>query len=63
MVEAGGGFRFPAKALQMRLGGPGAQANYFERYGTIEAFLVGAIYYTLTTAPDFLQQLVIAEVS
>ena len=63
MVEAGGGFRFAAKALQMRFSGPRAQANYFERDGTIETLLMRAINYTLTAPADFLQQFVVAKVS
>ena len=63
MVEAGGGFCFPAKALQMRFGGPGAQADDFERDGAIETFLMSAINYTLTTPADFLQQFIVTKVS
>jgi hypothetical protein len=63
MVEAGSGFRFSTKALQMRFGSPRAQADDFERDGAIESFLMGAINYALTAPADFLQQLVIAEVS
>ena len=63
MVEAGSGFRFAAKALQMRFSGPGAQANYFERDGAIETFLMGAINHPLTAAADFLQQFIIAKVA
>jgi hypothetical protein len=62
MVEAGGGFRFPAKALQMRFGSPRAQADHFERDGAIETFLVSAIHYALTAPADFLQQLVVTKV-
>mgnify|MGYP003694584443 CR=1 FL=1 len=43
MVEAGGGFCFTAKALQMRFSGPRAQADYFERDGAIETFLMRPI--------------------
>ena len=63
MFETGGGFGFPAKALQMRFGGPGAQANHFKRDGAIETFLMGAINYALTAPADFLQQFVIAKVA
>ena len=62
MFEAGSSFRFPAKALQMRFGRPRAQANYFERYGAIETFLMGAINHALTASTDFLQQFVVAKV-
>ena len=61
MFEAGSSFRFPAKALQMRFGGPRAQADHFERDGAIETFLMRAINYALTAPADFLQQLVVAE--
>jgi len=63
MFEAGCGFRFPTKALQMRLSGPRTQPNYFERDSAIEAFLVGAIHYALTASSDFLQQLVVTKVT
>src|SRR5882672_7425957 len=62
MVEAGGGFCFSAKALQMRFSGPGAQADYFECNGAIETFLMRPVNYTLTTPANFLQQFVVAEV-
>ena len=63
MVEAGGSFCFATKTLQMRFGGPGAQADYFECDGAIETFLTRAINYALTTPADFLQQFIVAEVS
>jgi hypothetical protein len=63
MVEAGGGFCFAAKALQMRFSGPRAQADYFKRNGAIKTFLMRPINYTLTAPADFLQQFIVAEVS
>jgi hypothetical protein len=63
MVEVGGGFCFAAKALQMRFGRPGAQADYFKRNGAIETFLMRPINYALTAPTDFLQQFVVAELS
>ena len=36
MLKAGGSFRFSAKALQVRFGGPGSQTNYFESNGSID---------------------------
>ena len=63
MIEAGSGFGFAAKTLQVRFGGPLAEANHFKRDGAIETFLPGAINHALTAATDFLQQFVIAELS
>jgi hypothetical protein len=63
MLETGCGFRFSAKSLQMRFGGPRAQADHFERHGAIEAFLMGAINHALTAATDLFQQFVIAQLS
>jgi hypothetical protein len=63
MIQTGGSFGFPAKALQMRFGAPIAQADHFERHRAMETFLVGAIDYTLTASANFLQQFVVAEVS
>jgi len=51
MFQAGCSFCFPAKTLQMRFGGPRAEADYFERDGAIETFLMGAIDYALTPRP------------
>jgi hypothetical protein len=63
MIEAGSCFRFPAKALQMRFGGPGAKANDFKGDGAIETFLMGTINYALTAPAYFLQQLIVAKIS
>ena len=51
MFEAGSSFRFPAKALQVRFGGPGAQAYDLERDSAVETLLMGAIYHALTARP------------
>jgi hypothetical protein len=63
MLEAGGSFRFAAKALQVLFSTPRTKTNHFERYSTVETFLMRAINYALTTAPNFLEQFVIAKVS
>jgi hypothetical protein len=63
MFQVSSGFRFPAKTLQVRIGGPGAKADYFERDGTIETFLVCAIDHALTTAANFFQQFIVAKVT
>jgi hypothetical protein len=62
MIEAGSGFRFAAKALQMRFGGLRAQAFDFERDGAIETFLMRSVDYALTASANFLQQFVVAKV-
>src|SRR5205823_1298866 len=63
MVEAGSRFRFQTETLQMRFGGPLAQADHLECDSAVEAFLSRAVNYTLATAADFLQQFVIAKVT
>jgi hypothetical protein len=63
MIEAGRGFCFPAKALEMCFGGPRAKADHFKRDSAIETFLMGAINHALTAPANFLQQLVVAKVS
>jgi hypothetical protein len=55
MIEAGGGLRFAAKALQMRFGGPRAKADHFESDGPIETFLMPTINYAFSAPADFLQ--------
>ena len=62
MIEAGSGFRFPTKTLQMRFGSPMAEANHFERDGAIETFLPRAINHALAATTDYLQQFVIAKI-
>ena len=62
MIQTGGGFRFPAKALQMRVGSPMAQANYFESDSAVETFLPRAINHTLAATTDYLQQFIVAKV-
>ncbi len=62
MFEAGSSFRFPAKALQVRFGGPGAEADHLKCDSTIETFLMGAINHPLTATADFFQQFVVAKV-
>ena len=55
MIKAGSGFRFPAKALQMRFGRPMAEANHFESNSAVETFLSRAINHTLAATTDYLQ--------
>src|SRR5512132_4457771 len=43
MFETRGSFGLPAKTLQVRFGGPRAQANHLERHGAIEAFPMGPV--------------------
>src|SRR6266550_6200593 len=47
MLEVGGGFCFPAEALQMCVGGPGAEADHLQRDGAIQTFLMRAVHYAL----------------
>ena len=63
MVQARCGFRFSAKAFQMRFRSPMAEANHFECNRAIQTFLPGAIDDTLTATADLLQQFVVAKVS
>src|SRR5262249_32263344 len=53
MIKAGSGFRFPAKTLQMRIGSPMPEANYFESYYAVETFLPRAIDHTLASPTDY----------
>ena len=62
MIQAGSGFRFPAKALQMRVGSPVPEANDLERYCPVETFLPRAINHTLAAATNFLQQFIVAKI-
>ena len=62
MIQARGGFRFSAKALQMCVGGPMAEANHFERNSAVQTFLPRAINDTLTATADHLQQFIVAKV-
>src|SRR6476661_7615528 len=41
MVQACSGLRLASKAFQVRCGGPRTQADYLQRDGPIETFLVG----------------------
>src|SRR3982751_5009835 len=45
----------------MRRAGPSAETDHFQRDGTIQAFLPGAINDALSAATDFLEQVVIAK--
>ena len=62
MIQAGGGFRFPAEALQMRVCRPMTKADDFKRDGAIQTLLACAEHHTLTATADFLKQFVIAEI-
>ena len=53
MIEARGGFRFAAEALEMRFGGPRTQPDDFECYETIETFLTCPIHDTLAATTNF----------
>ena len=61
MFETSGSFGLPAKTLRVRFGGPGAQTDYFECHGAIEAFLMGTVNHALTTPTDDFQQFIVAE--
>ena len=63
MIEAGGGLRFPSKALQVRFRRPLAESNDFKSDGAIETFLPRTKNDALSAAADFLQQFVITEIS
>src|SRR4029434_8112603 len=52
MIQTGGGFSFPTKALQMCFGCPRAQAYDFERNCAVQTFLVRAINDSLAAAAD-----------
>ena len=62
MLEAGSGFCFATKALQMRFSRPMAKADHFQCDRAIETSLPGTIYNTLATAADLVEQFIIAEV-
>jgi hypothetical protein len=55
-------FGFTTKTLQMRFGGPMAQADHFEGNGTVETFLLRPVHYALTTTTDYFQQFIVAEI-
>ena len=63
MIQAGGGFRFPTKALQMRVGSPMAQADHLERDSAVETLLPRAINHALAATTDYLQQFIVAKVA
>jgi hypothetical protein len=63
MIEAGGSFGFPAKALQVRFARSLTKANNFERDCAVETLLAGAKHHALTAATDLLQQFVVAQLS
>ena len=63
MFQAGSSFGFPAKALQMRFGRPRAETDYLKCDGAIETFLPSPINHALAAPPNFLQQLVVAELA
>jgi hypothetical protein len=55
MFETSGSFGLPAKSLQVRFGGPRADANHLECHCAIEAFLMGPVNHALTTATDLFE--------
>src|SRR5262249_19800933 len=63
MIETGGGFGFPAKALQMRVGSPMPEANYFKSDSAVQTFLPRAINHALAAATDYFQQFIVTEVA
>src|SRR5262245_43889857 len=63
VFETSGSFGLPAKTLQVRLGGPRAEANHLECHCTIETLLPGAKYHALTAPADDFQQFVITQLS
>src|ERR1700758_3114405 len=63
MVEARGGFRFQTKPLEMRFACPLAKADDFQCDCAVETFLSCPEHHALTAASNFLQQVVVAELS
>jgi hypothetical protein len=55
MFETRGSFGLPAKSLQVRFGGPRAQADHFKRHCAIEAFLMGPVNHALTAPTNHFQ--------
>jgi hypothetical protein len=62
MIETGGSFGFPAKALQMRVGSPMPQANHLQGDSAVETFLPRAINHSLAATTDYLQQFIVTKV-
>jgi len=62
MLEAGGSFGLEPETLKMRLRGPLAETDNFERNTAVETFLPRPEHYSLTASANFFQQLVIAKV-
>src|SRR6266542_988182 len=63
MLEAGSGFGFAPKALQVRFGSPRAETDNLERHDAIETLLMSTIDYALAAPADFLEQLIVAKVA
>src|SRR5206468_11404662 len=63
MIEAGGGFRLQTETLEMRLRGPLAETDDFQRHCAVKTFLPRTKHHALTAATDFFQQFVIAQLS
>ena len=63
ILEAGGRFGLAPKTFQMRLSRPMAEGDHLQGDDPVQALLAGAIDDALTATTDFLQQLVIAELS
>src|SRR4030095_7353893 len=63
MIETGSGFRLATESLKVRFRGPMAQADHFECDGAVETLLSRSKHHALTTATDFLQQFVVADLS
>src|SRR3954452_14790954 len=63
MVQAGCGFSFETKPLEMRFVTPVARPDDLQRDRSIQTFLPGSIDHCLTTPADLVQQLVIIELA
>src|ERR1043166_676620 len=62
MIQAGRGFGFSTKALQMHFGSPMTQTNHFKSDRAVETFLPRAKHYALAATTDFLKQLIVAKI-
>ena len=63
MLEAGRSFGLQTETLEMRLRGPLAETDNFERNTTVETFLPRPKHYSLTASANFFQQLIVAQLS
>ena len=63
MFQAGGRFRLAPKTFQMRLGRPMSERDHLQCDNPVQTFLARAIDNSLTAATNFLQQLVVTELT